>query len=693
MYTCRVRAPALLLLFLGTACAQYSQLWLNFTRVAPNFIASLGVSTLGCSLPGPLCGELRAGLTGLLGALPGGGGRAVTVALPAGAPTQPAWPPSPALEGYSIRVGADGISLQAASLQGALYGAWRLLALVQAEAPSLLSPGVAEASAPKAGLRVWQLWDNLNGSVERGYSGRSILYPLGSSDPARVTDFARLLSSMGINAIVLDNVNACGSGNERVLGTPSLQLLAPIAGAFYSYGIHSLLVPCWTSPQTVGGLNTSDPRVPEVAAWWAAKIGEASATFPAGAFRGLLFKGDTEGEPGPNMYNLTELWGANFFGALLAPASAIAVWRAFSHPPNGRTMPVDQALFQFQRFAGWDGNTLPNVVLQTKNGPYDFQVREPVHSLFGALPRVNVVLELEATPEYLGQEVHAVALPLQWGAYLAFDLCGAGGGDTTLGGVVARGAFSGMAAVSNFGAGGSWTGHPLNAANAFGFGRLAWAPATPPLAVVKEWAAITFPGSAPASLDGRKFSNPPTRAPQNLTSLSPPPPGPQKWWACWATRGRLTKTSPRRSAGALPARRITTIWTPRRGRTTSTRQRRAWATTVALAATRPRTMALRGRPSPRWARARRSCCFPFLTSNIPTFCGARATAAAACCSGSTRATRRARTRARALWTAGRRCRGASPRTPPNLTRWRRCWRGRQRTRQPLPPRSLGFSQT
>ena len=402
-------------------------------------------------MPGPLCGELRAGLTGLLGALPGGG-RALTVALPAGAPLLPSWPPSPSLEGYNITVGADGVSLSSASLQGALYGAWRLLALVQAEAPSLLSPGVAEESTPRAALRMWDLWDNLDGSVERGYAGASILYPLGKADPARVTDFARLLSSMGINAIVLDNVNACGNGNERVLDTPSLQLLAPIAGTFYAYGVHALLVPCWTSPQTVGGLNTSDPRVPEVTAWWSAKIGEASTAFPAGAFRGLLFKGDTEGQPGPNTYNLTELWGANYFGALLAPASAIVVWRAFSHPPNGRTMPVDQALFQFQRFAGWDGNTRPNVVLQPKNGPYDFPARGPVHALFGRLPRTNVIVELEVTLEYLGQNKHAVALPPQWATYFAFDLGTPPGAtpvnDTTLAGVVGRGTYSGVAGVS-----------------------------------------------------------------------------------------------------------------------------------------------------------------------------------------------------------------------------------------------------
>ena len=505
-----MRSSIALLLCLAGAAAAASpsqQLWLNYTRVSPAYLAALSIDSLTCALPGPTCGELRRGLAGLGFLSGGGGGRALAVVLPAGAPAAPAWPPSPPLEGYSISVGADrAVTLRSASAQGALYGAWRLLALLQREAPALLAAGVAEASSPSAPLRMWDLWDNLDGSVERGYSGRSVLYPLGSADPARVTDYARLLSSMGVNAIVLDNVNACGNGNQALLASPHLALLAPIAAAFYAYGIHSLLVPCWSSPQTVGGLSTSDPRSSAVTAWWAAKIAEVRGAFPAGAFRGLLFKGDTEGQPGPGSYNQTELFGANYFGALLAAADAIVVWRAFSHPPGGRDMPVDQALFQFQRFAGWDGQTLPNVALQTKNGPYDFQVREPVHSLFGALPRTNLILEVEATPEYLGQDIHAMALPLQWASYLAFDLCGgcsgSGGNDTTLGGVVSRGAFSGMAAVSNFGADAGWSSHALNAVNALGFGRLAWTPSQPPLGVIQEWAELTFPGSAPAAVAG-----------------------------------------------------------------------------------------------------------------------------------------------------------------------------------------------
>jgi alpha-glucuronidase len=308
----------------------------------------------------------------------------------------------------------------------------------------------------------------------------------------------------------VDNVNACGAGNEALLASANLAALAPLAAEFYAVGIHVLLTPCWTSPATVGGLNSSDPRDARVAAWWAAKAREAAATLPAGAFRGLLFKGDTEGQPGPADDNMTELEGANTLARLVAPVGAIVVWRAFSHPPGGRDLPVDQALFQFERFAGWNGATEDNVVLQTKNGPFDFQLREPVHALFGRLPRVNVILELEVTLEYAGQNKHAVALSPQWASYLAFDLgappaaAGAplppsGPVDTTLAGVIGRGTYSGIAGVSNIGADANWAGLLLSTANTFSFGRLAWDPKAPPLAALTEWALLSFAGSAPGA--------------------------------------------------------------------------------------------------------------------------------------------------------------------------------------------------
>jgi alpha-glucuronidase len=532
----------------------YSLLWLSQLPVSSPYAAALNLSCVECSSsPSPdalslACAELAAGLSSMLGhnvsACRGGeeGGRVVSVSVTA-ATTAPAnWPPQPVLEGYNLSVLPNGtttttttLALASPSPQGALYGVWRLLALVQAESPALLAPNatVIEASNPAAPLRMWDLWDNLDGSIERGYAGPSIIYPLsgkGSApDPARVRDFARLLSSVGLNAIVWDNVNACGDGNEDLLEAANLEALAPFAATLYAYGLHSFLTPCWTSPQTVGGLPTSDPRNATVTAWWDAAVAQVAATMPAGAFRGFLFKGDTEGQPGPGDYNLTELEGANYMGERLAAASALCIWRAFSHPPNGRTMPIDQALYQFQRFAGWDGLTGDNVVLQIKNGPYDFQVREPVHALFGALPHVSMILELEVTPEYLGQETHAISLPHQWATYLAFDLgqaaptpahgaattttrrgagppCTPPAGGTTLAGVIAGGtlcnAYSGIAGVSNLGANSNWTGHLLSGVNTFGFGRLAWAPAAAdPDAVAAEWAALSFPGSAPAALD------------------------------------------------------------------------------------------------------------------------------------------------------------------------------------------------
>jgi alpha-glucuronidase len=524
------RARVLAVALVGLAgvghAANYSQLWLTYTPLSPSMIAALNYTHLVCGSGGnasagaapraaaPLdvaCDELQAGLGAMMGAnltLGAGprapGGRAVVVSV-AGA-LAPAWPPQPALDAYAISVGADGTTtVSSASATGALYGAWRLLSLAQRESPALLAPGVAEASAPGAALRVWNLWDNLDGSVERGYAGASILYPLARADARRVRDYARLLASVGINALVVDNVNACGAGNAALLASANLAALAPLAAAFYAVGIHVLLTPCWTSPAGVGGLNSSDPRDARVAAWWARKALEAAAVLPAGAFRGFLFKGDTEGQPGPADDNMTELEGANALARLVAPAGAVVVWRAFSHPPGGRDLPVDQALFQFQRFAGWDGATEPNVVLQTKNGPFDFQVREPVHALFGALPRVNVILELEVTLEYLGQNRHALALPPQWASYLGFDLgappprARAAAADTTLAGVVSRGALSGIAGVSNLGASADWAGSPLSTANTFGFGRLAWAPAAPAAAPLEEWARLCFARSAPGA--------------------------------------------------------------------------------------------------------------------------------------------------------------------------------------------------
>ena len=515
-------AAALLSIAAATATPSYSQMWLSYAPVSSSFRAALGLTTVACddrnsSLLQTACAELRRGLRSMLQANfsgPESGGIAVTVAVEAGGSGAPVWPPSPQLEGFSISRAAapgGGITVSARAAHGALNGVWRLLRLVQGESPALLAPGIVEASAPASPLRMWQLWDNMDGTIARGI-GSSILYPLSNVSAARVVDFARLLSSLGINALSLSNVNGCHQGNEALLASATLAKLAPIARALHAHGIHAFLVPCWSSPQLVGGLNSSDPRDARVTAWWRGAIDRIQGAFGQGVFRGFLFKGDTEGEPGPGMFNMTEQQGANYFGALLNRSGCLAIWRAFSHPPGGHNMPLDQALFQFQRFKDWDAQTRPNVVLQIKNGPYDFQVREPVHALFGALPRTSLILELEALPEYVGQNTHVTSLPMQWSEYLSFDL-GAPRGTagpcaatpTTLAGVVAGGSFcnpySGIAGVSNVGVDSNWTRHVLNGANTYGLGRLAWAPTLSPTAVLAEWVRAAMPGSAPPAVD------------------------------------------------------------------------------------------------------------------------------------------------------------------------------------------------
>jgi alpha-glucuronidase len=503
----------------------YSMMWLSFTPISATARAAYNIKRLNCTAPqgtllGVACSELRQGLSAMLqvnlnssrSGAPASDYYTVQVvvtdrASPQG--PQPAWPPDPRAESFSISAdpAARTVTIASPSEHGALHGAWRLLALVQQEAASLDVSG----SVPNAPLRMLDFWDNLDGSIERGYAGSSVLYPLGRVDPARVVDLARLVSSLGLNAVVLNNVNACGNDNQNMLASANLALLVPTVAALYMHGIHVLVTPCWTAPQTVGGLNSSDPRDAAVTAWWTAKLQEMAAKFGP-AFRGLLFKGDTEGQPGPNLYNMTELQGANYFAALVQQTvQGMVIWRAFAHPPNGKTMPVDQALFQFQRFAGWDGAAAANVALQIKNGPYDFQVREPVHALFGRLARTSLILEVEITPEYLGQNRHAVTLLPMWSSYLSFDLgsvsgggngsngSGGGGGDTTLAGVIGRGAFSGVAGVANFGNAANWTGLVLNSVNMLGFGRLAWEPELPAPAIMSEWAALCFPGSAPGA--------------------------------------------------------------------------------------------------------------------------------------------------------------------------------------------------
>lgn len=440
-------------------------LWLNYARpVSSTFLAAFGaISTIACpnhtafEPTGRACQELSDGFAGMLGRRPAllaqdaseyrggeGGAGPGTVTLVA-APTAPfvamaPWPPEPEAEGWVLEGSSrapGGITVTSRSGAGVLYGAFRLLHLVRREAPELLvgegeGPGEGEAaktppgaspmappsirSAPASPLRAWNLWDNRDRSVERGYAGQSVFQyeKLPETMLPRYRDYARLLASTGVNVIVWDNVNACGNDNQYMLNASVIVAMQPLVALFYDYGVRSFVVPCYSSPIKVGGLATADPFDKSVSEWWARTAATIQETWEGGiavseaggatghrpfAFGGFLLKADCEGEPGPGTYKRTELEGANAMADALAPVGAVAIWRAFAHPPRGE----DQAEYQFKLFESWNkpNATRPNVVLQCKNGPFDFQVREPVHSLFGHLTNVNLIVEFQATQEYV----------------------------------------------------------------------------------------------------------------------------------------------------------------------------------------------------------------------------------------------------------------------------------------------------
>jgi len=447
------------------------------------------------------CAEAAQGLSGMLGrpiaavALP-----SLQNALflrPAAASTSGQQGPRPMQDdAFAITNGTCGdkalecIIIDAASPAGVLYAVFRLLHWVRTEVG--VQTQLPYRDAPAVGMRTWDLWDNQDGSVERGYAGTSVFEwsHLPSLLP-RYTDYARLLASVGINCIVLNNVNACGNGNEQMLASQQIQNRAKLSALLASWGIQTLVSPCFASPIIVGGLKTADPLDAGVIAWWRTKAEEYKQV--SSSFVGLLVKADSEGQPGPAKYGRTELQGANMLADALQPVGAVCVWRAFVHPPGNDA--GHQPSYQYNLFHPWNGHFRSNVVVQVKNGPGDFQVREPVDALFGQMGSTNLGLELEATQEYLGQAKHLANLVPQWANYLRFDTMQNGSGTTLadiIHGNISHRQWTSMAAVSNFGNDPSWVGHPLSAVNAYGFGRLAWDPWQDASTITEEWIRATW---------------------------------------------------------------------------------------------------------------------------------------------------------------------------------------------------------
>jgi alpha-glucuronidase len=402
--------------------------------------------------------------------------------------------PTLSAEGFSVALlqvrGHQYWLIAGTDARGVLYGAFHVLSGM-ARGQSFAA--MVGSESPAAPVRWVNQWDNLNGTIERGYAGRSIFFDNGTvrADLTRAGDYARLLASLGINGCTINNVNA----DPKLLQPEMIRQVARIAAAFRPWGVRLSMAVAINSPQVIGGMDTFDPGNEKVAAWWRWKIDEIYAAIPD--FGGLVVKADSEGQPGPSQYGRTPADAANMFAAALKPHGGVLLYRAFvyNHHLDWNDPKADRARAAYDIFHPLDGQFADNVIVQIKNGPIDFQVREPVSPLFAGLEKTNEAVELQITQEYMGQGRHLVFLPTQWKSYLDFDLH-ADKRPTLLKDIVDGKSFhrslGGYVGVANVGLDTNWMAHPLAMANLYGFGRLAWDPNTTAETIASDWTRLTF---------------------------------------------------------------------------------------------------------------------------------------------------------------------------------------------------------
>ncbi|HUB89828.1 MAG TPA: alpha-glucuronidase family glycosyl hydrolase [Dyella sp.] len=396
-------------------------------------------------------------------------------------------------EGYVIRsVTVNGHTATAIAAQtdvGALYGAFHFLRLLQTTQPV---EHLDVRETPRVKLRVLDHWDYLNGQVERGYAGASIWdwWKLPDWRAPRYTDYARANASIGINGTVLNNVNA----GATILTPAYLPKVAALADVFRPYGIKVYLSIRFSAPIEIGGLKTADPLDPQVQAWWRAKANEIYQLIPD--FGGFLVKANSEGQPGPEDYHRTHAEGANMLADALAPHGGVVMWRAFVYSQKN---PEDRAKQAYDAFKPLDGRFRANVLVQVKNGPIDFQPREPFHPLFGAMPKTSLMMEFEITKEYLGFATHLVYLGPLFEEVLSADTMTRGKGSTVakvIDGSLDGRVLTGMAGDANIGTDRNWCGSDFNQANWYVFGRLAWNPMQSSRNIAEDWVRMTFTNDA-----------------------------------------------------------------------------------------------------------------------------------------------------------------------------------------------------
>jgi alpha-glucuronidase len=391
--------------------------------------------------------------------------------------------------------GHDCIIVTAATDRGVLYGVFALLSKI-ARVEDVASPD--ELQQPYAPIRWVNQWDNLDGRIERGYGGPSIFFADGRvrEDLIRAGEYARLLASIGINGCTINNVNA----DPHVLDQTFLAQASHIADVFRPWGVRLALSVDLSSPKVLGDLDTFDPLDPRVAEWWKKKVDSVYQLIPD--FAGFVVKADSEGRSGPSAYNRTHADAANVIARALKPHRGVVFYRAFvyNHHLDWRDLKNDRAKAAYDNFHPLDGTFDDNAIVQIKNGPIDFQVREPVSPLFGGLPHTNEAIEMQITQEYTGQQRHLCFLVPMWKEVLDFDLhadsAKKDGGATPVKDLVAGRVFhrptGGFAGVANVGMDAPWMGSPMAMANLFGFGRLAWNPNLSAETIVDQWTRLTF---------------------------------------------------------------------------------------------------------------------------------------------------------------------------------------------------------
>ncbi len=493
-------------------------LWLKYRRIGDRrLVAAYSRAIRSVVVPGNsptidlVRDELRRGLKGILGEAPpfvtGAAASGTLIAATpryfagAGIREQSSLVDSLGGEGYAIRTrelrGKKLILLVANQEIGLYYAVFRFLRLLQTGQEI---ERLDIVSAPKIRFRLLDHWDNLDGSIERGYAGRSLWRwkELPDSISPRYREYARADASIGINGAVLNNVNA----DPQILTATYLKKIAALAAAFRPYGIRTYLSVNFASPLSrkfelegnrmggIGDLKTADPLDPAVRDWWKAKAREIYRLIPD--FGGFLVKAGSEGMPGPHEYGRTHSDGANMLAEAVEPYGGIVMWRSFVYDPD---IDPDRVKRAYKEFVPLDGKFRENVFVQAKNGPLDFQPREPVQPLFGAMPKTSLMLELQITQEYLGHSTFLVYLGPMWSEYFRFDtFCGGPG--STLASIIegrrGKSGMTGIAGVANTGSDRNWCGHLFAQANWYAFGRLAWDPEDGAEAIAGDWVRMTL---------------------------------------------------------------------------------------------------------------------------------------------------------------------------------------------------------